>query len=166
MSAAKIRDIALITKGASKRRRVESKLALSTSQLSRIEEESYAFGKENECAFMLCVDASNSVPSGEGCVPFTIIKVCDLTQLSSGGGCVSGVFCDNLVSKLPKMFRQEDIDALERRTRAQSSCKLWPDHRQGRLTASSFGDVMSDCRSGQSSKALSNGCVDHPTPLQ
>ena len=52
------------------------------------------------------------------------------------------------------MFRQEDLDALECRTRAQSSCKLWYDHRQGSLTASNFGDGMSHCRSCQSSKAL------------
>ena len=58
VSAAKVQDITFTQKGKSKRKCVSH--ILSQSQLRSIEKEAKAFGKENECAFMLCVDEAGS----------------------------------------------------------------------------------------------------------
>ena len=54
-----------------------------------------------------------------------------------------------------------DLDLFEQKTRGQASCRLWFDHRQGRLTASSFGEVLS-CQSGNSTKALVRRLCEQP----
>ena len=76
-----------------------------------------------------------------------------------GGGSradsVDREFCERLFERLPSMFSDPgQLHALEEKTREQSRSRAWHDHRQGRLTASIFGDVMAHVRSKQPSPSL------------
>ena len=111
------------------------------------------FGAQHGSAFMTCVDESGQLARQSSDMPCTIMKMCDTSHLSETGE-VSHEFCEAFVSRLPQMFKREELEALEKKTTAQSASKVWYDHRHGRITASMFGDVLRAEAAGNDGKSV------------
>ena len=159
VQADKVKNIELTLSGKQAKRRsgAASTTPMAGDKRQKIQELMVSFGSKNNCAFMTCVPPATSIqqsvmPSGP-LLPCTILKMCDLSRLS-GDDQISPAYLKAFMEKLPKMFKEEELGELEKRTSAQSASRLWCDHRQGRLTASLFGDVLSCQRSGNAGQSL------------
>ena len=131
---------------------------------SQMKSEILRFARANRCVYLTSVDESGIACQDSG-VSFTLVKAC---QMASGGvhDAVNQEFCYTFFRKLPSLYSDAtQLSCLERKTRSQKGSKLWFDHRQGRLTASVFGDVMRHVTSGQPSPSLLERVVVRGTSI-
>ena len=155
----KVQDMDISLSG--KKRKLASLTAtpITAEVQEQMKSELLKFSKEHRSVYQTVVDESGTAVCASD-LPFTIIKVCQLSRGSSGEE-ASGEFCEQLFERLPSMYGNKgQLACLEEKTRAQSDSKLWHNHRHGRVTASIFGEVTAHMASGCSSPSLLSKVVD------
>ena len=80
---------------------------------------------------------------------------------------INAAFCGASLKKLPSVFSDAaQFTCLERKTQLQRVSKLWYDHRQVRVTARVFGEVVTHASSGKPSPSLLEKIVERRTSCQ
>ena len=161
--ACKVSELQLTAPSAKKMTKaVVTETTVSEQVKSQMQSEILRFAKAHKCVYLTSVDETG-VSSQNGALPFSMVKACQLASVGSQGP-VDATFCSSFLRKLPSMFcNPMQLACLEKRTRAQRDSKLWYDHRQGRLTASAFGEIMAHVNSGQDSPSLLDRVVQRGT---
>lgn len=156
VTASKIKDMQLAEgTGTRKKRAIHEAMALDSCQEAQIRSELKKFSSQSGSVFMTSVSETPVTDVMPADLPMTLIRACILSRVRRGES-VDRQFCTQFVEKLPSMFAENTLKALEQRTRNQSQDQLWYAHRHGRLTASLFGDVMAHMSSGRANPSLLN----------